>query len=116
MFTRTFSESRQREVELHEMPAEGFQGVLTFLYSGELALSDSNAEPVLLAADRCEVLGLVNLCCNFLLDRISWHNCLHYYSARTRAARVEVPGMVTLVWYHTKVYHAGPEKTSEIAR
>lgn len=79
MFTRTFSESRQREVELHEMPANGFQGVLTFLYSGEIALSDSSAEAVLLAADRCEVLGLVNLCCNFLLDRISWPNCLHYW-------------------------------------
>ena len=79
MFTCTFSESRQREVELHEMPANGFQGVLTFLYSGELALTDSNAEDVLLAADRCEVLGLVNLCCNYLLDRISWPNCLHYW-------------------------------------
>ena len=62
MFTRTFSESRQSEVELHEMPAEGFRGVLVYLYSGELALTDANAEPVLLAADRCEVLGLVNLC------------------------------------------------------
>ena len=80
MFTRTFSESRQSEVELHEMPAEGFRGVLVYLYSGELALTDANAEPVLLAADRCEVLGLVNLCCNYMLGRISWPNCLHYWA------------------------------------
>ena len=80
MFTRTFSESRQQEVELHEMSADGFQGVLSFLYSGELALNDSNAEAVLLVADRCEVLGLVNLCCNYLLDRIAWPNCLHYWA------------------------------------
>jgi len=80
MFTRTFSESRQHEVELHEMSADGFQGVLTFLYSGELALNDSNTEAVLLAADRCEVVGLVNLCCSYLLDRIAWPNCLHYWA------------------------------------
>ena len=88
MFTRTFSESRQSSIELHEMPADGFQGVLAFLYSGELALSDSNSEAVLLAADRCEVLGLVNICCNFMLGRTSWQNCLHYWSL---ADQVTVP-------------------------
>ena len=88
MFTRTFSESSQSEVELHEMPADGFQGVLTFLYSGEIALVDSNAEPVLLAADRCEVLGLVKLCCNYLLDRISWPNCLHYWALADQVGSV----------------------------
>jgi len=56
------------------------QGVLTFLYSGEVTLRDSTAEEVLLAADRCEVLALVNLCCSYLLDRITWRNCLHYWS------------------------------------
>ncbi len=52
----------------------------SFLYSGEVTLKDSTAELVLLAADRCEVLALVNLCCNYLLERISWQNCLHYWS------------------------------------
>lgn len=44
-----------------------------------MTLRDSTAELVLLAADRCEVLGLVNLCCTYLLDRITWKNCLHYW-------------------------------------
>mmetsp|Transcript_30951 Transcript_30951/g.72361 ORF Transcript_30951/g.72361 Transcript_30951/m.72361 type:complete len:593 (+) Transcript_30951:121-1899(+) len=80
MFTRNFSESRAKEVELHEITANGFEGVLSFLYSGEVTLKDSTAELVLLAADRCEVLPLVQLCCTYLLDRITWRNCLHYWS------------------------------------
>mmetsp|Transcript_22011 Transcript_22011/g.52846 ORF Transcript_22011/g.52846 Transcript_22011/m.52846 type:complete len:613 (+) Transcript_22011:35-1873(+) len=80
MFTRSFAESRADEVELHEIAAEGFQTVLSFLYAGEVALRDGTVESVLLAADRCEVLGLMSLCCDYLLERISRHNCLHFWS------------------------------------
>ncbi|EKX46449.1 hypothetical protein GUITHDRAFT_138195 [Guillardia theta CCMP2712] len=97
MFTKNFSESKAREVELHEITAEGFQGVLSFLYSGEVSLRDSTAELVLLAADRCEVLGLVNLCCSFLLDRITWRNCLHYWSLAEQVVCLKLKRKARLV-------------------
>mmetsp|Transcript_44146 Transcript_44146/g.69032 ORF Transcript_44146/g.69032 Transcript_44146/m.69032 type:complete len:592 (+) Transcript_44146:44-1819(+) len=80
MFTNAFSESRASEVELHEIYAEGFQGVLHFLYSGEVTLKESNVEKILLAADFCEVMGLVRLCCEFLTSRITRESCLHCWS------------------------------------
>ncbi|KAJ1470702.1 BTB/POZ protein [Baffinella frigidus] len=78
MFTRSFAESRADEVELHEIAAEGFQTV---------ALRDGTVESVLLAADRCEVLGLMSLCCDYLLERISRHNCLHFWSLAEQMCR-----------------------------
>ena len=56
------------------------QGILTFLYSGEIVLKDSTVELILLAADRCEVLSLVHICSKYLLDRMTWKNCLHFWS------------------------------------
>jgi len=124
MFTSTFTESRAKEIELKEITAEGFQGVLTFLYSGEVALTDTSAELVLLAADFCEVLDLVTLCCNFLLSRIRWQNCLHYWSLAEQVVCEELrrkSRIVALKYFeelhqHAHLLHLDADRLSQIIK
>lgn len=53
-----------------------FSLILDYAYTGKCGISEENVQNLLPIADRFEVLGVVQLCCHFLLDQMQPQNCL----------------------------------------
>lgn len=58
MFRAGMQEARQMEVRVTDVDPAVMRAVITFLYTGEIALSDQNAQPVLMAAVRYQIRSL----------------------------------------------------------
>lgn len=48
-------------------PSNIFQKILDFAYTGNCNISNNNVESLLMYSDQYEVLGVVQLCCQFIL-------------------------------------------------
>lgn len=79
LFTCGMAESRARIVPLPELDPPAFAALLRFLYVGELQLTPENVLPVLFAANRLELDGVVEFCCTQLMLALSVHNCADVY-------------------------------------
>ncbi|RZC38384.1 kelch-like protein 10 [Asbolus verrucosus] len=80
-FRALFTNSINRgQPEVHEanvsVPSEIFTLLLDFAYTGEILINSSNVENLLKFADRYEILGVVQLCCSYLLEEMCSTNCL----------------------------------------
>lgn len=65
-----------RELALPDVPGELFSSILDFAYTGCCQVTSNNAENLLALADRLEVLGVIELCCQFLTKELGPQNCL----------------------------------------
>lgn len=64
------------EVSIDTVPAEIFGLILNFAYTGSCEITTDNVEQLLSFADQFEVLGVIQLCCQFLLEELRPDNCL----------------------------------------
>ncbi|XP_076229001.1 uncharacterized protein LOC116426173 isoform X1 [Nomia melanderi] len=64
------------EVVIDSIPGEIFSLVLDYAYTGACNVNADNVEQLLPLADQFEVLGVVQLCCQFLLQELRLENCL----------------------------------------
>ncbi|XP_020277572.1 kelch-like protein 10 [Pseudomyrmex gracilis] len=64
------------EVVISSVPGEIFSLILDYAYTGTCNVNADNVEQLLPLADRFEVLGIVQLCCQFLLQELRPENCL----------------------------------------
>lgn len=58
------------------VPGEIFSLILDYAYTGTCNVNVDNVEQLLPLADQFEVLGIVQLCCQFLLQELRPENCL----------------------------------------
>lgn len=65
-----------REVTLENISADLLELILDYAYTGYCRVTSRNVERLLPVADQLEVLGAVNLCCQFLLQELRPENCL----------------------------------------
>ncbi|XP_061453751.1 kelch-like protein 6 [Rhineura floridana] len=79
VFTSDFKESRDGEVLLRDMDSSILQNLLTYLYSGELALSSETAEDLFTVASRLQLTPALELISRYLTERISMESCLRLY-------------------------------------
>lgn len=64
------------EVKIDIIPAFICELILDFAYTGSCKITSDNVEQLLAFADQFEVLGIVQLCCQFLFDQLTPENCL----------------------------------------
>lgn len=76
MFAGQLRESRAERVRLHGVPADMLQLLLDFSYTGRVAVSGDNAEPLLRAADLLQFPAVKEACGAFLQQQLDLANCL----------------------------------------
>ena len=69
MFGGGWAEAASREVTLDELPAEGFDELLRFCYTGRVALGAGNVAALLRLSAFLQVSSLEELCCAFVLQQ-----------------------------------------------
>jgi hypothetical protein len=76
MFRAGMQEARQMEVEVKEVQPAIMRDVVRFLYTGEIALSEDNAQAVLMAAVRYQIRTLTQVAESFISRAICTENAL----------------------------------------
>ncbi|XP_031331131.1 kelch-like protein 10 isoform X2 [Photinus pyralis] len=75
-FTNSLNPGASENTEANvSMPSNIFKCILDFAYTGFCNIEESNVEHLLKAADQYQVLGVIQLCCNYVLDRLNPMNC-----------------------------------------
>lgn len=84
LFTNSLKgKTETTEVAVTSVPGEIFSLILDYAYTGTCNLNADNVEQLLPLADQFEVLGIVQLCCQFLLQELRPDNCLGKQKSRT---------------------------------
>ncbi|XP_077996128.1 kelch-like protein 26 [Glandiceps talaboti] len=91
MFTGGMKEStsKQPEIELHGVSADGLETVLSFLYTSELNLSHGNFESVLTAASHFQMETALDFCVHYLQSELGVENFLDLANAATTYSLME---------------------------
>ncbi|KAG7188297.1 hypothetical protein KM043_007959 [Ampulex compressa] len=78
LFTNNLKGSKAdiKEVVIDFVPADVIELILDYAYTGTCNVNADNVEKLLPLADQFDVLGVVQLCCQFLLQELRPHNCL----------------------------------------
>ncbi|KYN13828.1 PREDICTED: kelch-like protein 10 isoform X1 [Trachymyrmex cornetzi] len=77
LFTNSLKGGKTETTELViSVPGEIFGLILDYAYTGTCNVNADNVEQLLPLADQFEVLGIIQLCCQFLLQELRPENCL----------------------------------------
>ena len=68
--------SDEFEVNLPEFDPDSIEELLNFVYTGEVGITEENAEELLVAADYFDIPNLKELCAEFLIINLKPSNCL----------------------------------------
>lgn len=66
------------EVTISSVPGEILSLILDYAYTGVCKVTADNVEQLLPMADQFEVLGVLQICCQFLLKEMRPENCLGF--------------------------------------
>ncbi|KAK9739185.1 Kelch motif [Popillia japonica] len=77
LFTNSINRN-QPEATIAKLKAPGhiIQKLMDFAYTGCCGIASDNVEVLLRYADQFEVLGVIQLCCQFVLEHLKPHNCI----------------------------------------
>lgn len=75
MFTDAMRESKQSEISLNGITAQGMKLVLEYAYSSRLELNLDNIQHVLLSASHVQIEPLVEACSSYLQSQLDIENC-----------------------------------------
>ncbi|KAL3285261.1 hypothetical protein HHI36_019371 [Cryptolaemus montrouzieri] len=77
LFTNSINRDKEENTEANtNIPTPILETLLNYAYSGKCFVDEENVESLLKFADQYEVMGVVQLCCKFLLDEMCPANCL----------------------------------------
>ena len=77
LFTNSLKGGKTETTEvIISVPGEIFSLILDYAYTGTCNVNADNVEQLLPLADQFEVLGIIQLCCQFLLQELRPENCL----------------------------------------
>lgn len=76
MFTDAMKESRQQEISLNGVTAEGIRLLLDYAYTSRLALNLANIQDVLSAASHVQMVAVVEACSSYLQSQLDIENCV----------------------------------------
>lgn len=79
MFAGGLCERDQRSVQLHSISSNVFDGLLGFIYSGQIGISEGNVQEIMVAADMLELSDVVMSCSEFLLKEMRPFNVVGIY-------------------------------------
>uniref|UniRef100_A0A8R1DQQ7 BTB domain-containing protein n=1 Tax=Caenorhabditis japonica TaxID=281687 RepID=A0A8R1DQQ7_CAEJA len=76
MFTLDLMEANLKEIQIEEMSYETVEQLLTYAYTGELRISTTNVQSVMMGANFFQMQEVVQHCGTFLLTRLHPSNAL----------------------------------------
>ncbi|EFO91075.1 hypothetical protein CRE_31472 [Caenorhabditis remanei] len=76
MFTLDLMEANMKEIAIEDMNYETVDALLSFAYTGELRISTSNVQSIMMGANFFQMLEVVQYCGTFLLTRLHPSNAL----------------------------------------
>ena len=76
MFLSGMSESQQDSVVLQNIDPAAFQAILNMIYDGQIIISVSMVQSILVASSIFQIDHLTRACSDFLITELSPHNCL----------------------------------------
>lgn len=79
LFTNDMAEKSAPVVKLEGLPASVMDQLLSYLYTGEIQVSEANAENLIAAANYLLLPRLKNIACKFLEQHMSSSNCIFSY-------------------------------------
>jgi hypothetical protein len=92
-------DSRMRDshgrVEMHELEPRAFRSILGYIYDGRCEFTEDTLAELMHAANRLEVMALVEAAAEFLKSRLSPDNCLATLAVAESIARPAVRGLVS---------------------
>ncbi|GFN75671.1 kelch-like protein 41 [Plakobranchus ocellatus] len=80
MLTLNTYENTKRIATLQNVDSAVLLDLVNFMYKGEVSVSSSNAQSLLVAADMLQIQGLVQLCEEFMSSSLCAENCLDVFS------------------------------------
>ncbi|XP_071451571.1 kelch-like protein 10 [Hetaerina americana] len=82
LFTNSFNGGNPEvsELSLDNVPPDAMKLILDYAYTGACTITQDNVEKLLPVADQFEVLGVIQLCCEFLLKELQPENCLGIFT------------------------------------
>uniref|UniRef100_H2V3E4 Kelch like family member 10 n=1 Tax=Takifugu rubripes TaxID=31033 RepID=H2V3E4_TAKRU len=75
LFT-TWSAPDKNVYEIRDLSPDVTRLIIFYAYTSTVPVTSTNAMELLLAADRYNVLGIVEVCCDFLMEMLSTENCI----------------------------------------
>lgn len=77
IFVNSLKKGEKEETEIFvEVPSYYMNLILDYAYTGTCTVTAENVEYLLPYADKFDVVGVIQLCCQFLLQELRAHNCL----------------------------------------
>lgn len=76
LFTNGLQETRQNKITIHGISVRMMELLIDYAYTSEVNITSANAMELFEAADRFNVLGLLQECINFLESEIGVENCI----------------------------------------
>ncbi|CAI2348663.1 unnamed protein product [Caenorhabditis sp. 36 PRJEB53466] len=76
MFTLDLMEANMKEISIEDMNYDTVEQLLSFAYTGELRISTSNVQSIMMSANFFQMLEVVQHCGTFLLTRLHSSNAL----------------------------------------
>ncbi|CAD1474074.1 unnamed protein product, partial [Heterotrigona itama] len=113
LFTNSLKSGKTEitEVAIESVPGKIFSLILDYAYTGTCNVNADNVEQLLPLADQFEVLGVVQLCCQFLLQELRPENCLGIFNfARHYFCRdLEEKGRKYICHHFKRILQESPE-------
>lgn len=69
-------EANQSVVTIQEVNGDILQSLVSFCYTGQIAIDDQNVDGILAAASFMEFIEIERFCEEFYIDLLSYKNCL----------------------------------------
>ncbi|KAG8442731.1 hypothetical protein GDO86_011508 [Hymenochirus boettgeri] len=107
MFMSGLSESKQTHVQLRNVDAASLQIIITYAYTGNLAINESTVEQLYETACFLQVDDVLQLCREYLIKKINAKNCVRLLSFADLFSCEELKQSAKRMVEHkfTSVYH-----------
>lgn len=79
MFTGELAEKNKDSIELHGVPADIFEILLEFIYSGLVYINQNNVQELFSAGDMFGLTDIVESCTKFLVRELQPQNAVGFY-------------------------------------
>ncbi|KAK3099426.1 hypothetical protein FSP39_004167 [Pinctada imbricata] len=93
MFTSEMTESKQKEVTIHDIDETAMEKLVQYAYTSKLQLTIDNVQPLLYAASILQMEIVAKACCEFMKKHLHPTNCIGVHNFAQQHNRTELINM-----------------------
>ncbi|KAL4222931.1 hypothetical protein ACF0H5_018972 [Mactra antiquata] len=79
MFCNPVKERDEKVVQMHDVAPDTIQTVIGYMYTGNVILTNENAQDILMAATMLELTHLIEQCANYMIREVCLDNCMEMF-------------------------------------